>query len=35
MVPEITDSTNIARAFSFVPITWFIGGTIGFVFYLM
>ncbi|KIM51097.1 hypothetical protein SCLCIDRAFT_33733 [Scleroderma citrinum Foug A] len=25
----ITDSTNIAHAFSFVPITWYLGGTIG------
>ena len=35
MIPEITDSTNIAHAFSFVPITWYLGTTIGFVFYLL
>ncbi|KAL4078833.1 major facilitator superfamily domain-containing protein [Scleroderma yunnanense] len=29
MVTEITDSTNVVRAFSFVPMTWFLGVTIG------
>ena len=31
MVTEITDSTNMARAYSFLPMTWFVGATIGFV----
>jgi hypothetical protein len=31
MMGEITDSTNIARAFSFMSIIWCLGGTIGFV----
>ena len=31
MVAEITDSTNVARAFSFIPITWFLGASIGLV----
>ena len=31
MVAEITDSTNIARAYSLIPITWFLGVSIGFV----
>ncbi|KIM53225.1 hypothetical protein SCLCIDRAFT_1223004 [Scleroderma citrinum Foug A] len=29
MIPEIMDSTNIAHAFSFVPIAWYLGTTIG------
>ncbi|KIM53133.1 hypothetical protein SCLCIDRAFT_1223128 [Scleroderma citrinum Foug A] len=29
MVAEISDSTNIARAYSFIPITWFLGASIG------
>ena len=31
LVAEITDSTNVARAYSFVPITWFLGASIGLV----
>ena len=31
MVAEITDSTNVARAFSFIPITWFLGASIGLI----
>ena len=29
MVSEITDPTNIAQAFGFLPVVWSIGGTIG------
>jgi len=35
MVAEISDSTNIARTFSFIPITWFLGASIGFVYSLL
>ena len=27
--PELTDSTNIAQAFAYIPATWAIGVTIG------
>jgi MFS family permease len=30
MMMELTDETNIARASSFIPIIWAVGGTIGF-----
>lgn len=29
MMGDITDSTNIARVFAFIPITWAVGGTLG------
>ncbi|KAI9573797.1 major facilitator superfamily domain-containing protein [Boletus coccyginus] len=32
MVVEITDSTNIAQAWSILPSAWFFGTTVGFVF---
>ena len=31
MIGELTDSTNIAFAFSFIPSTWYLGATAGFV----
>ena len=30
MMAELTDETNVARGFSLVPLTWAVGGTIGF-----
>lgn len=27
-VGEISDETNMARAFSFIPLVWFVGSTI-------
>jgi hypothetical protein len=29
MIAEMTDDTNIAQAFSFVPLAWAIGAAIG------
>lgn len=28
-VGELADETNLARAFSFIPLIWFVGSTIG------
>ena len=30
MIAELTDETNMAQGFSLIPITWAIGGTLGF-----
>ena len=30
MMAELTDETNMARGFSLIPVTWAVGGTIGF-----
>ena len=30
MMAELTDETNMARGFSFISVTWAVGGTIGF-----
>ena len=30
MMAELTDETNMARGFALIPVTWAIGGTIGF-----
>ena len=30
MMAELTDETNMARGFSLVPLTWAVGGTLGF-----
>ena len=30
MMVELTDETNMARGFSLIPVTWAVGGTIGF-----
>ena len=30
MMAELTDKTNMARGFSLIPVTWAVGGTIGF-----
>ena len=30
MIAELTDETNMAQGFSLIPVTWAIGGTIGF-----
>jgi|SRR6266702_44568 len=30
MMAELTDETNMARGFSLLPVTWCVGGTIGF-----
>jgi hypothetical protein len=30
MMAELTDETNMARGFSFVPLTWAVGSTVGF-----
>jgi hypothetical protein len=30
MMAELTDETNMARGFSLIPVTWAIGGTLGF-----
>ena len=32
MMAEVTDSTNIAQAYAYMPIAWSTGGTIGQVF---
>ena len=29
MIAEITDSTNLAQAYSYLPIAWSTGGTLG------
>jgi hypothetical protein len=34
MMAELTDDTNMARGFSLVPLTWAVGGTIGFGIFL-
>ena len=31
IMAELTDSTNIARAYAYQPIAWSTGGTIGYV----
>jgi hypothetical protein len=31
MMGEITDSTNRAQGFALLPITWQLGGTLGYV----
>ena len=31
MIAEITDSTNLAQAYGFLPISWSTGGTLGYV----
>jgi hypothetical protein len=30
MMAELTDETNMARGFSLIPVTWAVGGTLGF-----
>jgi hypothetical protein len=30
MMAELTDESNMARGFSLIPVTWAIGGTLGF-----
>ena len=34
MIAEITDATNIAQAFSLVPLVWGVGVCIGYVHYI-
>jgi hypothetical protein len=29
IIAEITDSTNVAQVFAYIPITWAVGGTLG------
>lgn len=29
MMAEITDSTNIAEAYAYLPLAWMTGGTLG------
>lgn len=31
MMVEITDSTNLAQAYAYMPIAWSSGGTLGYV----
>ena len=31
VLAEITDETNMARAFAIVPLSWAIGNTVGYV----
>lgn len=31
MVAEITDETNIAQAYAYMPLAWSSGGTLGYV----
>jgi len=31
MVAEITDETNIAQAYAYMPLAWSGGGTLGYV----
>lgn len=30
MIAELTDETNMAQGFALIPVTWAIGGTLGF-----
>ena len=35
MLAEMTDETNMARAFAIVPLSWFIGNALGYVSYFV
>ena len=35
MLAEMTDETNMARAFAIVPLSWFIGNALGYVEFLV